>query len=119
MKTAIARTNIEIAKHYMQMKCLSIAVVAAIAELTGGDAPIALLLGDLPDGGQVSHGIEDLIHAETPEQGFDIDHEVFYLLNDGRDQTSNFDIKKSPLACLLYTSPSPRDMRRSRMPSSA
>ena len=26
---------------------------------------------------------------------------------------------KSPLTCLLYTSPSPRDMRRSRMPSSA
>ena len=24
-----------------------------------------------------------------------------------------------PQACLLYTSPSPRDMRRSRMPSSA
>ena len=24
-----------------------------------------------------------------------------------------------PLGCLLYTSPSPRDMRRSRMPSSA
>ena len=24
-----------------------------------------------------------------------------------------------PMACLLYTSPSPRDMRRSRMPSSA
>ena len=24
-----------------------------------------------------------------------------------------------PLVCLLYTSPSPRDMRRSRMPSSA
>ncbi|GAB5816622.1 hypothetical protein JMUB7533_26620 [Staphylococcus aureus] len=25
----------------------------------------------------------------------------------------------APLICLLYTSPSPRDMRRSRMPSSA
>ena len=25
----------------------------------------------------------------------------------------------APLHCLLYTSPSPRDMRRSRMPSSA
>ena len=24
-----------------------------------------------------------------------------------------------PIVCLLYTSPSPRDMRRSRMPSSA
>ena len=28
-------------------------------------------------------------------------------------------MKKFPKACLLYTSPSPRDMRRSRMPSSA
>ena len=27
--------------------------------------------------------------------------------------------KKSDIPCLLYTSPSPRDMRRSRMPSSA
>ena len=27
--------------------------------------------------------------------------------------------KGTPFACLLYTSPSPRDMRRTRMPSSA
>ena len=30
-----------------------------------------------------------------------------------------FDIAGKPESCLLYTSPSPRDMRRSRMPSSA
>lgn len=102
-KTAKARKNIEIAKHYMQMKCLSIAIVAAIAELTGGDAPVALLLGDLPDGGQVSHGIEDLIHAEEPDPDLDMDHEVFYLLNDGRDKTSNFDVRKSPLAAYIYS----------------
>ena len=29
------------------------------------------------------------------------------------------EIAKEHYACLLYTSPSPRDMRRSRMPSSA
>ena len=29
------------------------------------------------------------------------------------------DKKKYYITCLLYTSPSPRDMRRSRMPSSA
>ena len=29
------------------------------------------------------------------------------------------DVLTNPLTCLLYTSPSPRDMRRSRMPSSA
>ena len=33
---------------------------------------------------------------------------------------TEFDISTSSLfTCLLYTSPSPRDMRRSRMPSSA
>ena len=35
---------------------------------------------------------------------------------EGATETAN-DI--NGLACLLYTSPSPRDMRRSRMPSSA
>ena len=28
-------------------------------------------------------------------------------------------LETTPKTCLLYTSPSPRDMRRSRMPSSA
>ena len=32
---------------------------------------------------------------------------------------NNQSIDLSPKGCLLYTSPSPRDMRRSRMPSSA
>ena len=31
----------------------------------------------------------------------------------------NFEIANEYLACLLYTSPSPRDKRQSRMPSSA
>ena len=36
-----------------------------------------------------------------------------------RIYTALQDIDSSPSCCLLYTSPSPRDMRRSRMPSSA
>ena len=38
------------------------------------------------------------------------------LLQSGQEE--NF-LKKNIISCLLYTSPSPRDMRRSRMPSSA
>ena len=34
------------------------------------------------------------------------------------DQTEYVE-SNAPYTCLLYTSPSPRDMRRSRMPSSA
>ena len=32
---------------------------------------------------------------------------------------SEYDLRKEELTCLLYTSPSPRDKRQSRMPSSA
>ena len=35
-----------------------------------------------------------------------------------KDADTNL-IKKKKVACLLYTSPSPRDRTRSRMPSSA
>ena len=35
------------------------------------------------------------------------------------DSNLKFYLLTSPLACLLYTSPSPRDKRQSRMPSSA
>ncbi|GAB5880878.1 hypothetical protein JMUB7530_27800 [Staphylococcus aureus] len=34
-------------------------------------------------------------------------------------QFKDGEIDKQKVICLLYTSPSPRDMRRSRMPSSA
>ena len=41
------------------------------------------------------------------------------LIKDIEDQKIYLDKIKEDNACLLYTSPSPRDMRRSRMPSSA
>ena len=37
----------------------------------------------------------------------------------GGDKTNQPSPDTTPVACLLYTSPSPRDRTRSRMPSSA
>lgn len=56
-----ARRNLNIALKYMRCKLLSISVLAALAELTGGDAPVAMFLGDLPEPGYVSPSIEDVI----------------------------------------------------------
>ena len=44
------------------------------------------------------------------------ENELFLI---GRDETKLKEQASAINACLLYTSPSPRDMRRSRMPSSA
>ena len=40
-------------------------------------------------------------------------------LNVDAKGTGSIKIKKAAYSCLLYTSPSPRDKRQSRMPSSA
>ena len=40
-------------------------------------------------------------------------------LNVPFQRAGRFDLKDNPDFCLLYTSPSPRDQRGSRMPSSA
>ena len=42
-----------------------------------------------------------------------------YFLNVRTQFTTGFDYSQEPRVCLLYTSPSPRDQRGSRMPSSA
>jgi len=104
-KTEAARQNIHVALSYMNCKRLSIAVVAAIAELTGGDAPLALFLGDLPERHHVSTSIEDLIYCcdREPDPGVKLDRRVFELLNHGRESESNFDIKNSPLAAYIYS----------------
>ena len=49
-----------------------------------------------------------LIYLSNSESNFELELTV------NKDQTAPYD-----LGCLLYTSPSPRDKRQSRMPSSA
>ena len=48
---------------------------------------------------------------------------IYLIFNEGYAATGGRELVRDDLCaeaiCLLYTSPSPRDMRRSRMPSSA
>lgn len=63
-----ARYNLNVALKYMRCKLLSISVLAALAELTGGDAPVAMFLGDLPEPSYISPSIEDFIVAPAFEE---------------------------------------------------
>jgi hypothetical protein len=97
-----AAQNICVALKYMNCKQLSIAVLGAFAALTGGDAPVAMFLGDLPDPHHISPSIEDMIRVKKKRKGVVLDERVFALLKEGRENESVFDIKKSPCAALLY-----------------
>ena len=56
----------------------------------------------------------ELCGISAEQKALEVDH-ILPRNNGGSDEQSNL----QALCCLLYTSPSPRDMRRSRMPSSA
>lgn len=92
--TQKAKGNIEISLTYMKCKLLSIAVIAAFAELSGGDAPIALFLGDFPDS-----------KYDVKKEAIELDHRVLTLLKEEqkRSGSADFDIEnRIPFTALLY-----------------
>ncbi|MGB5253260.1 MAG: hypothetical protein WBN68_11090 [Sedimenticolaceae bacterium] len=99
--TGRAATNIERARRYLEAKLAASTVLYAIALRTGGDAPAALFMGDLPSSGRRSMRLEDFLPAPGPlsENG---DAAVYALLAEGRQNESAFDIRNSPLAAYLY-----------------
>ena len=98
-----ARQNLKIAQTYMKAKVLAAGVLAALAELSGGDCPMTLLCGDLPSSSSSSSSprIEDYIEVEFPSD-VTIDETAFAILRDGRDGDSAFDIPNSPIATYIY-----------------
>ena len=72
--------------------------------------------------GEMVHGsinTQDLLSTITDLDPAE-DHEQFLMLTSQlRDNRNNRARRDPPPVCLLYTSPSPRDQRGSRMPSSA
>ena len=103
--TQNARRNLEIGRKYVGAKLLSISVLAAFAELTGGDAPISLFMGDLPSRHRLSRRLEDNLQ-QPPEDETCVkahcDQIVYEILAHGRRRESSFDVKKSPLAAYFY-----------------
>lgn len=104
-----ARQNLSSAIIYMRVKLFPVALVEAIAECTGGDAPLEIFLGDPRDSLSVAAwaaGKLDL-HAQSIESQHahyevSVDAEIFHLLRIGRSGGNSFDLPNSPLGALLY-----------------
>lgn len=100
----VARTtgNLELAGRYLRAKLYAIAVIEAIAEVSGGDVPIDYFMGaskhflsrvDL-------RRIEQYLPKLPPAN--DLDENLFELLAEGRASESSFDTGPSPIATFLY-----------------
>ena len=60
-----------------------------------------------------------IARSGCPVHGLDVSESVVDTINRGEIHIEEVDLDGLVQACLLYSSPSPRDKRQSRMPSSA
>ena len=98
----VARTtgNLELAVRYLRAKLYSIALVEALAELSGGDVPLDYFMGGVKDRERPDmKRIENYLpHLGTAK---DLDPPLQRLLADGRASESSFDTKPSPVGAFL------------------
>jgi len=106
---AQARQNIEAGRQYLQIKLLTQAILEALAEATGGDAPLSLFMGDLPQKGVRPRRLEDYLPKFDLPAWVDTTSPVFYLLSDQHSLDSNFDLHTAPLTLFVYASLTPEE----------
>ncbi len=96
-----AGKNIAIAGEYLGSKSLAMAVLEALAESSGGDAPVSLFMGPIERLGEHQPRMEDFMPpVEAPRP--DLDPAIVHLLDYGRGGLTSFDLQNSPLALFLY-----------------
>ena len=99
----LTRRNIQVAKLYIRAKLLSVSLLAALAELTGGDAPMALFVGDMPGRDHYTDRLDDFIPVDNKRRNsIALDDEVYDILKIGRKSDAKFDLANSPLAAYLH-----------------
>jgi hypothetical protein len=96
-------TNLELAVRYLRAKLFSIAMVEAIADITGGDVPLDYFMGggkspSRPEMRRIEQFLPDL------RDRADLDPPLHRLLAEGRASESSFDISPSPLGAFLHVS---------------
>ena len=97
-----AGSNIETARDYLRVKLVAQAILEALAEQTGGDAPLSLFMGDLPHEGARPQRLENFL-PETPIPSWvDESTPVYKLLAAGRRGEVGYDLKTAPTSLFLY-----------------
>lgn len=99
-----AHQNVNIAREYLRVKLLAITLLEALAEVTGGDAPLSLFMGHIPASQGKPSRMEDYLPEPAPAPFIDRSSAVYNLLMSERESESIFDLKNVPLSLFLYCS---------------
>jgi hypothetical protein len=96
-----ARRNVLAAREYLGVKLLATSILEAVADISGGDAPIAIFMGDIGDKESLEK-FQSLLPKHKKLKGITMENNLQALFAEGRNSKSDFDLKYSPLANYFY-----------------
>lgn len=96
--------NVLIARDYLKIKLLAASILEALAEISGGDAPLSLFSGEVDS--EIEHGLcyDNFVSLPFARPTIDQTTALYKLFYYGRPAETIFDLKTSPLSLFLYTS---------------
>jgi hypothetical protein len=98
---ALAYRNVHTARQYLGLKLLAMAILEALTQVTGGDAPVALFMGST-ERGEDARRLEDFLPDVPTADSVDESSTLFGLLAFGRASSSSFDMQNSPLSLFIF-----------------
>jgi hypothetical protein len=107
-----AEANILIAREYLRVRLVAIAILEALAQVSGGDTPLSIFMGDLSDQNGDSPRIEDFLPVVSTPPWVDQAPVIRDLLEVGRASESNFDTRNSHLSLFVFKSLTPVAMEK-------
>ena len=107
-----ARANINIAREYLKIRLVSIAILEALAQASGGDTPLSIFIGDLSDQTGNVRRLEDFLPEIPTPAWVDLAPVIRDLLKVGRASESDFDTRNSPLSLFVFKSLTPSQMEK-------
>ena len=106
-----AYRNINTASEYLRIRLLAMAFLESLAVETGGDAPLSLFMGDLPQTYESVQRMEDFLPDVGTPAWIDRSSDIYQLLQVGRTGEAGFDITTAPLSLFVYKSLTQDEMR--------
>lgn len=107
-ESTIARTrkNIAVAKLYLGVKLITIAILEALSYRLGRDIPLSTMMGELRVPGFTTSALEDYLPDRPIAYPLEnqLQSEVLDLLAIGRNKESPYDIKNSPVSTFIIKS---------------
>lgn len=102
-----AGRNIQIARQYLDIKLMGASILEALAQATGGDAPLSLFMGDIPRDGLNIKRLEYYLPELDDPAWADRNSALYKVFDESPASESSFDLKNSPLPLFVFKSVSP------------